>query len=84
MGIQLLFSELDGKKLAFTNKTEFLVQLGKDKGSYKTKLKFFGDEFNRAVMMYNMLNVHSGYKKRLISYNMNKPVLARCITNKGY
>jgi hypothetical protein len=75
--ITLIQHELDGKKLAFASNAEFYVQLGKGNSSYKTKLKFLGSEFAKAVYYYNALNVGCGYKKRLYSPNLNKPVLAR-------
>lgn len=76
--IRLIEAELNGKKLAFSSNTEFLVQVGKgEKGSYKTRYKFFGDEFARCIMIYNGINICNGYKKRLISNQMNKRVLDR-------
>lgn len=77
--MKLLENELNGKKIAYCEKTEFLIQLGKGKSSYKTKMKIVGD-LGRAVMIYNMLNIGNGYKKRLISWNLNRPVLVRVIS----
>lgn len=68
--------ELDGKRIAYTDQTEFLVQVGKGKGSYKTKAKFTGN-LAQAIMHYNMINIGNGYKKRLIAPSFNKPVIAR-------
>lgn len=79
--IRLITVELDGKNLAFASNTEFYIQVGKGRGAYKTRMKFLGDEFARGVMYYKGINVSNGYKKRLISWNLNKPVLARTITN---
>lgn len=67
---------LNGVEIAFTNKTLFLVQLGKDNGAYKTKWTFEGDLAN-AVFYYKALNIGRGYKKRLIAPSFNKPLLAR-------
>ena len=69
-------AQLNGVEIAFTNKTIFLVQLGKDKGGYKTKWSFEGDLAN-AVFYYRGLNIGRGYKKRLIAPSFNKPLLAR-------
>lgn len=77
--IQLIQNELNGKKVAYHSETVFLVQSGYRKGKYKTRCSFVGN-LAHAVMHYNMLNVHSGYKKRLVAPSMNKKVLARNIT----
>lgn len=62
-------------------KTEhvFEVQVGKGKGSYKTRYQFTNDSIvsSRAILYYNSINVHSGYKKRLLK---DGKVIARCIT----
>ena len=76
MDIKVLTVELDGKKLAYTNMTEFLVQIGKGNGAYRTKWRFVGD-LHQAVMYYRGLNIGNGYKKRLVMPSANKPVLAR-------
>lgn len=44
----------------------WLVQVGKDKGSYSTKYSFGPSEGDRAFFYYRSLNTHSGYKKRLV------------------
>jgi hypothetical protein len=76
--IRLITIELDNKKIAFASNTEFYIQIGKgSKGGYKTKMKFLGDDFTRGFMTYQGINIGNGYKKRLISYNMNKPVLCK-------
>lgn len=57
--------EVDGKAYAFTNITEFFVQVGKGcKGSYKTERVFTGDLY-RAVQYFAAINVGNGYKKRI-------------------
>lgn len=73
-------AELDGKKIKYTDETEFLVQVGKDKGSYKTRWSFKGN-LNSAVMYYRSLNIGNGFKKRLLMPACKKnPVLARYIS----
>ena len=79
MSIALRYNELNGKKIAYHNCTEFVVQTGKGKGSYKTRCRFTGD-LGQAVFNYNCINIHSGFKKRLLMLGANKPVLARQIS----
>jgi hypothetical protein len=73
--MKLLTTELDGKMIGYHEDTEFLVQLGKGKGGYKTRWSFKGNLY-QAVMYYNALNVGYGYKKRLLMPSSPKPVLA--------
>ena len=73
--MKLFNSELDGKKIAYSEETMFLVQLGKGKGSYQTKWHFKGS-LSQAVSYYNGLNIGNGYKKRLLMPSSPKPVLA--------
>ena len=74
--IDLKVVELDGKKVAFTNETKFLVQVGKGKGSYKLKYEITGD-LATAVFWFKGINVGNGYKKRLLMPSCSKnPVLA--------
>jgi hypothetical protein len=48
------------------NKTgNWEVQIGKGKQSYR--VKYWTDNYHQALRWYQGLNVHSGYKKRLIS-----------------
>jgi hypothetical protein len=68
--------ELDGNLVAYTNKTVFLVQIGKGKSAYKTRWSFEGN-IHKAVMYYRGLNIGNGYKKRLFAPSFNNPVLAR-------
>lgn len=69
--------ELDGKKVAFSSETEFLIQVGRGlKGSYKTKYRIVG-AIHQAVLIYKGINIGNGYKKRLLAPSMNKPVLAK-------
>ena len=74
--ITLHTATLDGKQVGYSSETEFLVQVGKGKGSYKTRYRFVGN-LGQAVMYYRGVNVSNGYKKRLVSWAMNKPLLAR-------
>lgn len=67
---------LDEEPIAYTNHTEFLVQVGRGRGAYKTRYGFKGD-LRAAVQHYNCINVGNGRKKRLIAPSLNKPVLAR-------
>lgn len=67
---------LNGKRIAFTRDSKFLIQTGKGKSSYKTRYSVIGS-LEQAVMYYNLLNIGNGYKKRLIAEGFNKPILAR-------
>ena len=73
--MKIFNSELDGKKISYSEETMFLVQLGKGKGSYKTKWHFKGS-LSQAVSYYNGINVGLGYKKRLLMPSSKNPVLA--------
>jgi len=68
---------LDGKRIAYTSNTMFLVQVGRySKGAYKTKYRFYG-AFNQAVLYYNGINIGYGYKKRIFVPDFNRPVLCK-------
>jgi hypothetical protein len=67
---------LDGKRIAYSSTTQFLVQVGRNRGSYATRYSFTGD-LHKAVAYYCAINIGNGYKKRLFSPDMNKPVLAK-------
>jgi len=67
---------LDGKRVAFTNATQFLVQVGKGKGSYRTKQSFVGD-IVQAYFKYSAILLEAGQKKRLYAPDLVNPVLAR-------
>jgi hypothetical protein len=69
-------NELNGVRIVYHDDTEFLVQVGKYKGSYKTKYRFIGNLVS-AVLYLNGINISNGYKKRLIMPSAKKPVLAR-------
>lgn len=70
---------LDGKTIAYTDQTEFLVEVGRYSGSYKTRYSFTGD-LAAAVMHFRCINIGNGYKKRLRAPSFNKPVLARAFS----
>ena len=79
MTTQILTATLDGKRIAYTTQTEFLVQVGRGRGSYSTRYKFTGD-LSQAVLYYRSLNIGNGYKKRLLVPSFNNPTLARYIS----
>jgi hypothetical protein len=79
MSIKLNTATLDGKPIAYSNITEFLVQVGKGRGAYSTRYKFVGD-LAQAVFYYRCINIGNGYKKRLFVPSFNKPTLARYIS----
>ena len=67
---------LDKKKIAYSSESIFLVQIGKGKGSYKTKYTVKGN-LAKAVMLFNGINIGNGYKKRLFAPYFNNKTLAR-------
>lgn len=67
---------LDGKRIAYTEDTEFLVQVGRGKSAYATRYAFKGN-LHQAVFYYRAINIGRGYKKRLTMPNAMRPVLAR-------
>lgn len=80
MEIEIKTVTLDGKKLAYTNQTEFLVQVGKNRGAYRTRYRFTGN-IHQAVAHYRAINVGLGYKKRLLlRSNKYQRSLAKQIT----
>lgn len=75
--ITLHTAVLDGKRIAFSSETMFLVQVGKgSKGAYKTRYSFKGN-IQQAAFYYACINIGNGYKKRLLAPTFNKPILAR-------
>jgi len=78
MSVQLKENTFNGKRIAYSSQTVFLVQVGKGrKGSYKTSYSFTGD-LPRAVMYYNGINIGNGYKKRLLMPSSSRnPVLSK-------
>lgn len=79
--MKIIKHELDGKAIAVTDETVYLIQVGfKSKGAYKTRFTVVGN-LPQALLLYKGINVGNGYKKRLISYNLNNPLLARQFTS---
>ena len=77
--IKLHTIELNGKKIAYSSETDFLVQVGKGRGAYKTKYSFKGT-LPQALFYYSGINVGNGYKKRLFIPSFNKPTLAKVLS----
>lgn len=73
---QLKTCTLDGKHIAYHSDTLFLVQVGKGRGSYRTRYTIRGN-IAQALMYYQGINIGNGYKKRLLVPSFNKPLLAR-------
>ena len=71
------YATVNGKYIAYTNDTVFLVQVGKGpKGGYKNYYSFRGDP-REAMFYFASINVGNGFKKRLIMSGCSRPVLAR-------
>ena len=78
--ITLHTATLDGKRIAYSSQTEFLIQVGRGpKGSYKTHYRIVGN-LGQAVLYYTSINIGNGFKKRLLVPSFNKPVLARAFS----
>lgn len=77
--MELKTATLDGKTIAYTDQTEFLVEVGRNQGAYQTRYSFTGN-LAQAVMHYRCINIGNGYKKRLRAPSFNKPVLARAFS----
>jgi hypothetical protein len=80
--ILLFENELNGKKIAYSSETVFLIQIGRYyKGSYKTRYTIKGS-LPQAVRYYNGINIGRGYKKRLVmpSSPRNRGILARAFS----
>jgi hypothetical protein len=67
---------LDGNRIAYSETTEFLVQVGHKNQKYTTRYAFKGN-LHQAVRYYCAINIGRGYKKRLLMPGARKPVLAR-------
>lgn len=74
--MKLLTATLDGKHIGYSSETEFLVQVSRGRGSYRTVARFAGN-LAGAVIHYNGVNTYYGYNKRLYAPSFGKPVLAR-------
>lgn len=70
---------LDGKRIAYTENTEFLVQVGHKNRKYETRYAFKGN-LAQAVFHYRCINIGRGYKKRLLMPAAIRPVLARAFS----
>lgn len=79
MDIEIKYVTLDGKRIAYTNRTEFLVQVGKNRSAYRTRYRFVGD-IHQAAAYYRAINVGLGYKKRLYAPSMKVPTIAKQVT----
>ena len=77
--MQIKTATLDGATIAYTNATEFLVEVGRYQGAYHTRYSFTGN-LTQAVLYFNAINIGNGYKKRLRAPSFNKPVLARAFS----
>lgn len=75
--VQIKHATLNGKAIAYTSVSVFSVEVGRySKGSYRPRYSFTGD-LPRAVQYFNAINIGRGYKKRLVCWTLNKPVLAK-------
>jgi Tfp pilus tip-associated adhesin PilY1 len=74
----LHYKVFNGKHVAYHDKTEFLIQVGKGKkGSYRTKTTIVGN-LARAVFWYDGINLGPGWKKRILMPSCShNPVLHR-------
>jgi hypothetical protein len=70
---------LDGRTIAYTDQTEFFVEVGRGHGVYHIKQVFTGN-LAQAVSYFNAINIGRGYKKRLRAPSFNKPILARAFS----
>lgn len=70
---------LDGKRIIYTEDTEFLVQVGRKSHKYTTRYSFKGN-LHQAVFHYRCINIGNGYKKRLLMPGAMRPVLARAFS----
>jgi len=76
---------LNGKEIEYTELTEFKIQIGKGKESYKDSRIFYGNPTS-VFLHYNGINAHGGFKKRLVMQHPGEKqvVLNRVITNKDF
>jgi hypothetical protein len=75
--MQFKSATLDGKRIAYTDETLFLVEIGRHaKGAYRPRYSITGN-LAQAVSYFNGINIGNGYKKRLRAPSFNKPILAR-------
>jgi hypothetical protein len=75
--VKLATAVLDGKNIAYSSETVFLIQVGKGKkGRYVSRYSIKGS-LETAILYYKGINIGNGYKKRLYVPSFNKPILAR-------
>jgi hypothetical protein len=69
---------IDGKKIEYTDLTEFLVQVGfQSKGEYRIRHRTKGNP-TQACLLYQGINIGNGYKKRLVmSSHKGETILAK-------
>lgn len=80
--MQLHTATVDGKLIAFCDQTEFFVEVGKGRGSYKIRYRYIGfDGLQQACATYRAINIGNGYKKRLVMPSSKNPVIARYISH---
>lgn len=77
--MQIRTATIDSRRIAYTDETIFLVQIGKNRGAYRTRIVIKGD-LHQAAHYYKSINVGLGYKKRLYMPNAKRPTLARMVT----
>lgn len=73
--------ELAGKKINLHKDARVLVQIGRNKDSYRTNADFPAEDFSKALSHYEAIQCQGGGKKRLVCKTLTKPVLARVITH---
>jgi len=73
----LKLATLDGKRIAYCDSTQFLIQARSPQGRYKTKYEVIGN-FGQAILLYNGLNIGHGYTKRLLMpADIQNPIIAK-------
>lgn len=81
-GIEQSFYEytLNNNRLCLHKDHVIEIQVGRDKGCYRTRYSFHPKDFHRAIIYYVGLNVAYGYKKRIRVQGLNKEILCRSLT----
>ena len=78
--MQIKTAQINGKRIAYTDETVFIVQTSKTKNSksgYENRYSFKGN-LSQAWFHYDCINIGNGYRKRLLMPSCSKnPVLAR-------
>lgn len=62
--------------------SKFLIEVGKNKSSYKVRYEFASSQQSRAFLHYSSLLTHSGHKKRLVRVHRDgsRTVIDRVLT----